>query len=200
MLAMAEYAYSNSKNSSTKISPSFDNYGFELRTNWQTEIQFRNPASELYGHYMNSVHSKLLKQLEQSIEAVRKYYDKKQKSIEPFKKGKLVMLNGRNIRAKHRCKKLDDMMYGPFDVIAAGKHGKYCTLKLLESWKIHLTLNIALLERYRGSDPKKQIVEIEADDAGWIMEEIIASRPSDDDPWKHVYLVNWEGYSHDENT
>jgi len=73
-------------------------------------------------------------------------------------------------------------------------------LKLPESWKIHPTFNISLLERYRGEDPKKQVIEIEADDAGWKMESIIASGPSDDDARKHVYLVKWEGYSHDENT
>jgi hypothetical protein len=56
------------------------------------------------------------------------------------------------------------------------------------------------LERYRGTDPKKQVVEIEDDNAGWKMESIIASGPSDDDPRKHVYLVKWEGYTHDENT
>jgi len=32
------------------------------------------------------------------------------------------------------------------------------------------------------------------------MELIIASGSSDDDPAKHVYLVKWEGYLHDENT
>jgi len=31
------------------------------------------------------------------------------------------------------------------------------------------------------------------------MESIIASGPSDDDPRKHVYLVKWESYSHNEN-
>ena len=42
-------------------------------------------------------------------------------------------------------------------------------------------------------------MEIEADDAGWKMESIIASGTSDDDSTKHIYLVKWEGYSHDEN-
>jgi hypothetical protein len=56
------------------------------------------------------------------------------------------------------------------------------------------------LEPYRGDDPKKQVIEIEADDAGWKMESIIASGPSDDNLKKHVYLDRWEGYSHDENT
>jgi hypothetical protein len=32
------------------------------------------------------------------------------------------------------------------------------------------------------------------------MESIIASGPSDDNPKKHVDLVKWDGYSHDENT
>jgi hypothetical protein len=200
MLAMAEYAYNNSKHLATKISPFYANYGFEPRTNSPTEVQFRNPASELYAHYMTSAHSKLSYQLKVSIEAMRKYYDKKRKSIEPFAKGDLVMLNGKNIRAKHRCKKLEDKMYGPFEVVNTGSNGRYCKLKLPSTWKIHPTFNISLLERYRGTDPNKQVIEIEADSAGWKMESISASGPSDDDPRKHVYLVKWEGYSHDENT
>jgi hypothetical protein len=40
------------------------------------------------------------------------------------------MLNGKNIRAKHRCKKLENKMYGPFEVIDTGKNGRYCKLKL----------------------------------------------------------------------
>jgi len=43
-------------------------------------------------------------------------------------------------------------------------------------------------------------MEIETDDARWTMEAMIASWPSDDDPRKHVYLVQWKGYSHNENT
>jgi hypothetical protein len=49
-------------------------------------------------------------------------------------------------------------------------------------------------------DLKKQLVEIEVDDAGWKMKSIIASGPSDNDPRKHVYLVKSEGYSHEEYT
>jgi hypothetical protein len=110
MLGMAEYAYNNSKHSATKISPFYANYGFEPRKNWPTEVRFRNPASALYGHYMTSVHSKLTEQLKVSIEAMGKYCNKERKSIELCTKGELVMLTGKNIRAKHRCKKLEDMM------------------------------------------------------------------------------------------
>ena len=67
-------------------------------------------------------------------------------------------------------------------------------------WKIHPTFNISLLEKFRGKDPEKEVVEIEADDAGWKMESMIPSGPSNDDITKHVYLVKWEGYSHEDNT
>jgi len=63
MIAMAKYAYNNSKHSVTKISPFYANYGYEPRTNWPTEIQFQNPASELYSHYMTSIHDKLKERL-----------------------------------------------------------------------------------------------------------------------------------------
>jgi len=52
MLEMAEFAYNNSKHSATKISPFYPNYRYEPRTNWRMEIQFGNPALEMYGHYM----------------------------------------------------------------------------------------------------------------------------------------------------
>jgi hypothetical protein len=189
MLGMAEYAYNDSKHSATRISPFYANYIFEPRNNWPTEVQFRNPASELYGHYLTSVHSKLTEQLKVSIEAMGKYNNEERKSIEPFTKGELVMLTGKNIRAKHRCKKLEDMMYGPFEVIDVGKNGRYCRLKLPDSWKIHPTFNIALLEWYRGEIPKKRGIKVKDDDGFWKMESIIASGLSDGNPKKDVYFV-----------
>ena len=129
-----------------------------------------------------------------------KYYNKKMKSIEEFKRKDLVMLNGKNIRSKGRCKKLEDKMYGPFEILSVGHNGRYYKLKLPVSCKIHPTFNIGLLEKYQGKNPEKEVVEIEADDAGWKMELIITSGPLNDDVIKHVYLVKWEGYSHEENT
>jgi hypothetical protein len=75
--------------------------------------------------------------------------------MEPLKKEELVMLNGQNIRAKHRCKKFEDKMLGPFEVLSIGSNARYCKLKLPDLWKIHLVFNIDLLERYKGTDPKK---------------------------------------------
>jgi hypothetical protein len=57
-----------------------------------------------------------------------------------------------------------------------------------------------LLERYRGKNPEREVLEIEADDSGWKIESVIASGPSNDDLTKHVFLVKWEDFSHEENT
>jgi hypothetical protein len=52
---------------------------------------------EMYGHYMTSVHAKVLAQLEIARNLIAKYYYRKRRSIELFQKGELVMLNGKNI-------------------------------------------------------------------------------------------------------
>jgi len=197
---MAEYTYNNLKHALTKISPFYANYRFKPRSNWPTEIQFSNSASELYGHYMNGVRKNLRERLEGSVERMKKHYNKKRKAMEPLRKGEVVILNGQNIRAKHRCKKLEDEMLRPFEVLSIGSNLQYCKLKLPEWWKIHPVFNIDLLERYKGTNPKKQIIEIEADGDDLVMVSILASRSSDDNPKRHVILVKWKDFGQEENT
>jgi hypothetical protein len=55
------------------------------------------------------------------------------------------------------------------------------------------------VEQYNGSDPKKQIFAIEANSDDWIMESIIASRSSDDDSKRHVFLVKLKDSAQEEN-
>lgn len=146
-----------------------ENDRFELRINWPTEVQFSNPAWELYGHYMNSIHISLKEHLESLVEAMRKNYNKKRKNIDPVKNRKLVMLNEQNIRARHICKKPENMMRRPSEVLSVGRIQRHCKLKFPESWKIHPTSNIDLLEQYQGTNPKKQEIEIGADGDAWVM-------------------------------
>jgi hypothetical protein len=48
-------------------------------------------------------------------------------------------------------------------------------------------------------DPEREVVEIEADDKRWMMEMIMASRPSTEDATKHVYLAKWNFFSTNDN-
>ena len=139
---------------------------------------------------MTSIHTKLKQRLSEATELMKKNYNKKRKSIEPFEKGELVMLNGRNIRAKHRCRKLEDKMFGPFEILLVGKNQRYSKLGLPDSWKIHPVFNIDLLERYKGTNPRKWVVEVEADGEDCVMEMIITSGPSDGNSKQHVFWLN----------
>jgi len=200
MLAMAEYVHNNSKHLAKKITPFYANYGYEPRMNWSTKIQFRNPASELYAHYMTTIYEKLKARLSQARDNMSKYYNKKRTAMPGFKKGEFVILNGKNIRSKERCRKLEDKMYGPFEVLLEVQNKRYWKFKLPAKWKIHPVFNISLLRKYRRTYPEREVVEIEADDSEWKMEKIIASGPSNDDHKKHVFLIKWEGFTHEENT
>jgi len=84
-------------------------------------------------------------------------------------------------------------MYEPFETLMFGKNTRYWELKLPESWRICPTFNNGLLERYQGQNIEEKVVQIEANDAGWKMEKIIPSGPSDNNPNQHAFLVKWEG-------
>lgn len=70
--AMAECSSNNYQYSAPKTAHRYAYHGFEAHKNWPTPVQFRNPSPEIYCHSMTSVHSKLSKQLEQSMDAMRK--------------------------------------------------------------------------------------------------------------------------------
>jgi hypothetical protein len=97
---------------------------------------------------MNSVHNKLKERIEEAVMRMQKNHNQKRKPIEPLKKGDVAMWNGQNIRAKHRCKKWEDEMLGPFQILSVGSNLPYWKLTLRDSWKIHPVFNIDLLEQY----------------------------------------------------
>ena len=76
LLPMAEYAYNNSVTTATGFSPFYANFGFNPRTNWPTETTPVNPSSDLYGHYMSSVHDQCKRNLEVTRAAMGRYYDR----------------------------------------------------------------------------------------------------------------------------
>jgi hypothetical protein len=91
-------------------------------------------------------------------------------------------------------------MLGASKVLSVGSNGRYYKIKLPDSWKIHQVFNVDLLERYKATDLKKQIIKFEADGEDWVMESIIASELSDDNSRRHVFLVRWKNFTQEDNT
>ena len=75
LLQLAEYAYDNSKASALKLTPFFANYGFHPQKEWMKERDMQNPGATMYTHWMQTVENKARKTLEQTREAMNKYYD-----------------------------------------------------------------------------------------------------------------------------
>jgi hypothetical protein len=56
LLPLVEFTFNNSFSSATSLSPFYANYGFHPRTNWPTNEQPRNLRSNLYVHWLQTVH------------------------------------------------------------------------------------------------------------------------------------------------
>ena len=99
------------------MSPFYANYGYNSRTNWAKEVEVKNPASELYAHWMELVHPKAKENLETARKTMGSYYNQKRIEAPTFDEGDVVMLDGQNIRTKRPSKKLAPKKNGPFKIL-----------------------------------------------------------------------------------
>ena len=129
------------------MSPFYANYGYHGRTNWSKEGEAKNPASELYVHWMESVHKKAKENLEAARNSMGSYYNKKHLEAPTFEEGDMVMLDGRNNRTKRPSKKLAPKKYGPFKILKKIGTRAY-RLELHSRWRIHNVFHVSLLEPY----------------------------------------------------
>lgn len=199
LLPLAEYAYNNSVTSATGYSPFYANYGFNPRSTWATDEGPRNPSSTSYMHWMISVHNSLRDRLKETRAKMGDHYDQKRLPAPSYKPGDLVMLNGKNIKTRKACKKLEAKLYGPFAVekVISPMAVK---LKLPQSWRIHDVFHVQLLEPYRASarrtapDPEKILEELE----GLVTEDHLVKEirgvSFSKSRRRLLYLVEWEGY------
>jgi len=116
LLPMAEFAYNNSTTSGNGMSLFYANYGFHLAAINPASMEPLNPASQVYAHWMHTVHNESWKGLEDAQERMRRYTNPARKESPAYQVGDLVMLNGRNIRTRHPSKKLDHKNHGPFQI------------------------------------------------------------------------------------
>jgi len=99
LLPLAEHTYNNSVTIRTGISPFYANYCYHPRTNWPTKEEVKDPANEVYMHYVHSIHELCKEGLEKACERMAKYFDQRVKEAPAYKVGDLVMLSGKNILA-----------------------------------------------------------------------------------------------------
>jgi len=73
---LAEYAYNNSKASAHKPTPVSATSGFNPETEWMKESEAQSRGGTMYTHWMKTVQEKARTTLEQTRDAMKKYYDR----------------------------------------------------------------------------------------------------------------------------
>jgi len=202
LLPMAEFAYNNSTTSGNGMSPFYANYGFHPAAMNPASMEPFNPVSQVYAHWMHTVHDESRKGLEDAQERMRRYTDPTRREPPAYQVGDLVMLNGRNIKTRRPLKKLDHKNHGNFQiekiVSPLASH-----LTLPRNWKIHNVFHVSLLERYRTSEyrapPDPSRVLREADDIEqseeYDVDEVMSSVECGQGNNKRIlYLVKWLDY------
>src|ERR1700694_3651179 len=196
LLPMAEFAYNNTKSTSTGMTHCYANYGYHPAAHNPPIGAPRNPGAQLYAHWMVNVHEDVRKHLEKSGERIKKFADNRRADAPTYEEGQLVMLNARNIKTKRPAKKLDRKMLGPFKIQKVISPTAV-RLSLPSTWRIHNSFHVSLIEPYRAGiqvqpDPDQVLREadpIEGED--YQVEEI---KDSMEIQGNVKHLVKWEGW------
>ena len=196
LLPSAEYAYNNSRSSSTKITPFKALYGYdpELRIDLSTEDSTDTggvPAARDRIIRLSQLRETLRNQLLLSQERQAKYYNQRHLPKQ-FKRGNLVKLSTRNLRL--RDKKLQPRWVGPFRILERIGSQAY-RLALPEKYdRLHDVFPIQAIEEYQvrkdGSQELLPMPDLE-DEEEWEVEAVKDEIRKGD---KTSYLVKWKGW------
>lgn len=143
---MAEFAYNNSRQASTMMSPFEALLGYHPRTSYEDNRDPRSKsrtADENAAALRDSI-KELKVNLTESQELQTIYHNKHVKERR-YRHRESVCLSGKHITTK-RNPKLEHKYLGPFEILEAVERQAY-KLKLPAKWRIHPVFHVSFLER-----------------------------------------------------
>lgn len=120
-LPLAEFAFNNSTNTSTNVTPFFANLGYHPSFDVTLTLESINPAAEELANRLDIIHQELRAELAHFNEQMGKYYDLKRSPALEYSPDDMVFLLRCNIKTTRPSDKLDYRKLGPFEVLE--KHG-----------------------------------------------------------------------------
>jgi hypothetical protein len=195
-LAMAEFAFNNSRNASTNKSPFEANYGYTPKLQVPTvSPKSSSPAASDFVSTLSDIHQELHRAIQLAQTRMKLYADRKRQEGPTFAVGDQVLLNTKNLKLRRPCAKLSERFVGPFPVTQINSPVSY-KLLLPKDLPIHDVFHVDLLEPYhanaiphRVAPPPPPIV-IEGDQE-FEVDEILDSRMHRN---RLQYRVRWSGY------
>lgn len=205
-LPLAEFAFNNSENSSTKQTPFYANYAFHPTFEPQITERSTVPAAADLAQRLEVIHAELRAELEFAQQVQSKNYNTTHKPDPDFQPNQLVWLLRRNIKTNRPSDKLDHRRLGPYKIIRK-VHSPSSNAYLLDlpSYlsRLHPVFNASLLESY--SDPSQfhphaspQPFQLDSDSDPIL--DIQSLRDCRKIGHRYEYLVHWKSLSSDEDS
>jgi hypothetical protein len=198
LLPMAQFAYNDSMNSVTGMTPFFANYGMEMeayRPSLQTEHY--NEKAKLTDKELRQLHRQLQLDLRFIQRRMKQYYDSKREDAPTFREGQKVYLSREFLRTKRPCEKLDFKKLGPYKIKRQTGPVNF-ELKLPKHSKVYPIFHVSLLEPAPQHIPESKLMDAEGyEDQDYEVEKILATSQING---KQHWLVKWKGYNTSENT
>jgi hypothetical protein len=201
ILPLAEFAYNNSVQASTGLSPFFACYGFHPRLDCEPSAPSLVPAVAERIDALSRARESAEQHWQHAVAYQKRYYDSHHRP-QVFNVGDRVWLSSKNLRLRVPSRKLAPQWLGPFKVEQVIGHQAY-KLTLPGSMPVHPVFHTSVLKPYvqRDGDAEALPGPIQLDETDVTAEryevETLLKRK------KHrnqiQYLVKWKGWPEEYN-
>jgi hypothetical protein len=194
-LPLAEFAFNNAENASTRVSPFYANCGFH--PNFAPRLSDNRttvPAAADLAARLDLIHEELRAELRHAQDDQARAFNRHALPAPAFKPGDRVWLSRRNIRTTRPSDKLDFRRLGPYEIIKAVGPSAY-KLRLPRSLsRLHPVFHVSLLEpvitdHIHGSIPSPAPIHLANDDSSPVIGEFLDCRKLGR---RYDYFVQWK--------
>ncbi|OJT10654.1 Transposon Tf2-12 polyprotein [Trametes pubescens] len=202
-LPLAEFAFNNHVNASTKQSPFYANLGYHPTFDpLITPPSVTVPAAGDLAQRLTRIHNECRAQLLASQDRQSRYYNERVKDAPAFKEGDLVWLLRRHIKTTRPSDKLDHRRLGPFPIETKLSDLVYRLRLPAYLSRLHPVFHVSLLEPYSAHPDLHPLPEPIPFD---LSNELPPSEPQSVLDCRRTgrrfeYLVHWKGLPAEEDS
>ena len=192
---MAQLTYNTTVTETTKVTPFFANYGYEVDLRQGPDVSV--PRAAVKADKMSSLHAMLKEELEFVRTRIKRFYDKNRLEGPRLEEGGKVYLISRNLRIKRLNRKLDFRKTGPFRVSKKISENNYA-LALPTTMRLRTNVfYISLLEPAPSNVRLNKDAEAEDEEEEWEVEEVLDLRITEG---QLEYLIKWLDFGLEDNS
>jgi hypothetical protein len=199
LLPLAEFAYNNTPNATTGVTPFFANKGYHPNITVHPEREMASARAREFALDLDALHRMLQQNMAAAQEYQRRYANADRLPAPEIPIGSQVYVRAEFFRVTRPSKKLSDKMAGPFEVVDKPGTHSY-TLRLPAPMRlVHPVFHVAMLEpavpntitgRVQSPPPPETIDGEEHYEITAIRDSAINKRYR----MPLRYLVEWKGY------